>query len=75
MGSPSLSVRGILQNSASDRGPQNMPVCPEILFCSYKVSYSIVSKFSYESENGERVNKSINQGLTWKRKISVRYTK
>lgn len=40
--------------------------CPEILFCSYKVSYSVVSKFSYESVKwGES---RINQGLTWKRK-------
>lgn len=46
-----------------------MPVCPEILFCSYKVSYSVVSKFSYESVKwGES---RINQGLTWNRKKKV----
>lgn len=51
MGSPSLSVLVTLQNGASDRSPQSMPAYPEILlFCSYKVSYSVVSKFSYESE-------------------------
>lgn len=50
MGSPSRSVLLTLQNGVSDRTHQSLPVCPEILFCSYKVSYSVVSKFSYESE-------------------------